>query len=146
VSMDYLRSSAHLQALLIEEGIMKYEQVSTPVQYLPNSEDRAKEAYVKYHDRGVDGIVDDFRDSIGRLQKVQEFLRRDIDKLQARIDAYERVILRLCSPPPPPTPEEELDLTKERVRSLVKAYGNELESHNFGGIVEDLKNIIGEFP
>jgi hypothetical protein len=129
--VEYLKSSAHLQALLIEEGIKDSEQASGSTCYMSSPEEKANEAYRIYlSGKGPDGVADQFRKFIHTLQKAQDDRREAIITIQKRMDAYERVILRLCPPPPPPTPEEELQRIKLRMCELIdsECSGDEIKA------------------
>ncbi len=104
--MEYLKSQTHFAALLIEEGAGERDSGN-------NLDSADSTANYVFNKGNVNEIVKYLRNKIRSLHDSQKDHQKCIDKMQGRIDAYERVILRLCPPPPPPTPEEELAALKQ---------------------------------
>lgn len=122
--MEYLKSRAHIQALLIEEGIPdRQHEVSSPTVYLANAESVANDMYKASIGCSAKNAANILHTAIERHREQQANWQAEIQKLQTRIDAYERVILRLCPPPPPPTPEEELAILRDKLLRLADTEG-----------------------
>ncbi len=137
--MDYLKTPVHLASLLAEEGISYSQSSSEAFQFASEcfnaygvtkkpSPEQAKKALLKRVET-YNANIEDYTRRIESARKCQE--------------AIHRAIARLF---PPASAEDELQRLRGEVGSLVKKFDTEMTAKGLGGIIEDLKHAIGEYP